>query len=377
MKMRRMFSFVVLAITAATAQSIWAAGKLGKAEAKSIRLCMPRGHEDLLNMALLVARDKGLFKKNGVDAKIELIRYVNKNPEGDAGYVMTTAGPVLPFNTEDWEITKMMRGKQRDCDVAVSPAAGILAAENTDISEYKPLYMTAYGTDYDTHLVVNSDSDIKTAADLKGKVVRIGQVPTHIALYNYLKKHNVEMSNVTLRFKLASNFASESLANGSIDAAMTYVPTMPMMLASGKVRVLEQNIISKYVMPRTPNAILFTSKKFADENPALMKRFRAAVAETMVYINKNPAAVLQAATGFFEHKFGDTWKGWKADPTQIERATAFMGKLTLQDFDDATEAQVMQKQLNDYQTLLTSMGYLTKKVDVSPWFAATTKQAAL
>lgn len=367
MTIRGILSLIILVATVVSMQ----------AEAKALRLCMPRGHEDLLNMALLVARDKGLFKKNGVDAKIELISYVNKNPEGQASYVMTKAGPVLPFNTEDWEITKMMHGKQRDCDVAVSPAAGMLAAEKIQIADYKPLYMTAYGTDYDTHLIVNSDSKIKTAADLKGKVVRIGQVPTHVALYNYLRKNNMEMTDVILRFKLASNFASEALADGSIDAAMTYVPTMPMMLASGKVRVLEQNIISKYVMPRTPNAILFTSQRFAKENPELLKKFKTAVNETMVYINKNPSAVLESATGFFEHKFGNTWKGWKADPTQIERATAFMGKLTLQDFEDAKEAPIMQKQLSDYQNLLTDMGYLTKKVDISPWFTATTKHAAL
>lgn len=352
------------------------ATQFASAEVKSIRLCMPRGHEDLLNMAMLVARDNGLFKKEGVKVDIQLLRHVNSGSEAGNDLVLSKAGPVLPFNTEDWSITQMMFSKQRECDIAVSPAAGMLAMEKTDFATLKPLYLTAYGTDYDTHLVVSSDSAINTAADLKGKVVRIGQVPTHIALYNYLKKNNVEMNDVTLQFKLASNFASEALASGRIDAAMTYVPTMPMMLASGKVRVLEQNIISKYVMPRTPNAMLFTSAKFAKENPKTLSRFKSAVGKTMAFINKNPASVLQSATGFFNEKHPQ-WKGWKADPIQIERATAFMGKLTLENFDDPAELRQIQKQLTEYQDLLVSMGYLNKKIDMSPWFTATTKQASL
>lgn len=369
MKPRGMFRLTILLICALATNFVYA-------ETKSIRLCMPRGHEDLLNMAMLVARDKGLFKQQGVNVKIELLRHVNPQPQAVDGFVVSKAGPVLPFNTEDWSITKMMFSKQRECDIAVSPAAGMLAMEKTDFATLKPLYLTAYGTDYDTHLVVNAESDIKTAADLKGRVVRIGQVPTHIALYNYLKKNDVEMSDVTLQFKLASNFASEALASGDIDAAMTYVPTMPMMLASGKVRVLEQNIISKYVMPRTPNAMLFTSSKFANENPKVLAKFKKAVGETMTYINKNPAAVLESATNFFNNKHPN-WQGWKADPIQIERATAFMGKLTLENFDDPAALRQIQKQLTEYQDLLLSMGYLTKKVDMSPWFAASTKQAAL
>lgn len=375
MNIKGLLTLALLVTSTLASESGSAAGTTAKAEAKSIRLCMPRGHEDLLNMALLVARDKKLFKQNNVNVEIKLIQHL-PGKSGDNEYVMSKAGPVLPFNTEDWELTQMMLS-QKNCDIAVSPAAGMLATQKTDFGALKPLYMTAYGTDYDTHLVVAADSKIKTAADLKGKVIRIGQVPTHIALYNYLKKSQVEMSDVTLQFKLASNFASEALADGTIDAAMTYVPTMPMMLASGKVRVLEQNIISKYVMPRTPNAILFTTAKFAKENPAVLGKFKKSVASTMEYINKNPAAVLQSATGFFYERHNGQWKGWKADPIQIERATSFMGKLTLESFDDPAEVSVIQKQLAEYQNLLTEMGYLSKKVDLSPWFAATTKQAAL
>ena len=152
---------------------------------------------------------------------------------------------------------------------------------------------------------------------------------------------------------------------------------MPMMLASGKVRVLEQNIISKYVLPRTPNAVLFTSGEYAKAHPELVEKFKGAVVATMEYINKNPAAVLKSATGFFHYRHGDKWKGWKVDPAQTERATAFLGKLTIESFDNATESATIQKQLADYQELLLKLGYVNRKVDFSSWFTTLPKQAAL
>jgi len=344
---------------------------------KPLHLCMPRGHEDLLNMAMLVARDNGLFKKHGVNVQVDLIGYRNKDAAKMQKFTVSDAGPVLPFNAEDWELTELILGKKKECDIAISPVMGMLATQKTDVTKLKPMYMTAYGTDYDTHLVVNADSPIKSVKDLKGKQIRVGQVPTHIALYQMLKKNDMKMSDVTLRFRLPSNLTAEALAKGEIDAAMTYVPTMPMMLASGKVRVLEQNIISKYVLPRTPNAILFTSAEFAKKNPEAVAKLKAAVLDTMEFINKNPVSVLKAATGYFHYRHGDTWKGWKTDPAQTERAAAFLGKLTVESFDDAKEASVAHKQILDYQNLLLELGYIERKIDVSPWFAVTTKQAGL
>ncbi len=352
------------------------APQVSSASSKTIRLCMPRGHEDLLNMALLVARDNGLFKKNGLDVKIELVRNTKVNDGLNREFTYTDAGPVVGFNNEDWALTDLLIGK-KNCDIAVSPVVGMLGTQATDVTLLKPLYMTAYGTDYDTHLVVRNDSPIKTIKDLKGKVVRIGQVPTHIALYNMLKKNDMKVNDVTLRFGMASNFASEALANGEIDAAVTYVPTMPMMLASGKVRVLEQNIISKYVLPRTPNAILFTTREFASANPKVIENLKNTVVATMDYINKNPSSVLKAATGFFTDRHGKAWKGWKANPAQVERAAAFLGKLSVESFDDVAESAIAQKQMDEYQTLLMSLGYITHKVDLSSWFSPAAKQAAL
>lgn len=346
--------------------------------AKTVRLCMPRGHEDLLNMAMLVARDNGIFEKHGVDVKIDLVRNKNKETGKARAFAISEAGPVLPFNSEDWELTDQILGKRKDCDIAISPVMGLLATEKTDIAMLRPVYMTAYGTDYDTHLVVKSDSPIKSAKDLKGKMIRLGQVPTHIALYRILKKNGMDMSDVALRFRLPSNFAADALAKGEIDAAVTYVPTMPMMLASGKVRVLEQNIISKYVLPRTPNAILFTSREYAKANPEEVDKFKRAVTATMDFINKNPASVLKAATGYFYYRHGDAWKGWKVDPAQAERATAFMGKLTIESFDDPEQAARARKQMLEYQDLLLNLGYLTRRVDISVWFPSSgSKQAAL
>jgi ABC-type nitrate/sulfonate/bicarbonate transport system substrate-binding protein len=343
---------------------------------ETVRLCMPRGHEDLLNMALLVARDNGIFKQNGVDVKIELVRNLNKDKGRHREMAFSEAGPVLAFSSEDWELTDQVVGTKKDCDFAVSPVVGILGTTHTDLTQIKPLYMTAYGTDYDTHLVVKADSPIKTVKDLKGKMVRLGQVPTHIALYEMLKKNDMNMTDVSLRLQLASNFAADALASGEIDAAVTYVPTMPMMLASGKVRVLEQNIISKYVLPRTPNAILFTSSAYAKAHPQTVEKFKKSMVATMDFINKNPASVLKAATGFFSERYKD-WKGWKVDPTQAERATAFLGKLSIESFEDASDAAIIQKQIAEYQNLLIKLGYVQKKVDYSSWFTALPKQAAL
>jgi ABC-type nitrate/sulfonate/bicarbonate transport system substrate-binding protein len=366
--MGRLSTLVLLALLTTAAH--------GRAK-ESVRLCMPRGHEDLLNMALLVARDNGIFQKNGLDVKVDLVRNKNREKGKERSYTFSEAGPVLPFNSEDWELTDLILGKNQDCDIAVSPVVGLLATNKTDISQLKPLYMTAYGTDYDTHLVVKSDSPIKTVKDLKGKMVRLGQVPTHIALYQMLKKNGMNMSDVSLRFKLPSNFAAEALAKGEIDAAVTYVPTMPMMLASGKVRVLEQNIISKHVMPRTPNAVLFTSSGFAKKNPAAVEKFKRAVVATMELINKDPSLVLKSATGYFQYRHGDKWKGWKVDPAQAERATAFLGKLSIESFEDPAQAAVIRQQMTEYQTLLLGLGYIPKKIDFSAWFTSLPSQAAL
>ncbi|MGE4131404.1 MAG: ABC transporter substrate-binding protein [Bdellovibrionales bacterium] len=347
---------------------------LASVQAKTrLRLCMPVENEDFLNLSLLVAQDQKSFEQQGLDVQISVIR----RKTGKSAFTMSSAGPLSSFSNENWGVADQVINAQAKCDVGISPVAGMMALQDKDLALLQPLYMSTYGQDYDTHLIVRNDSLIKSVKDLRGKVVRIGQVPTHMALNGVLKDSGMRLNDVILETTIPANHVLAALDSGRIHAAITYVPTMPLMLASGKVRVLSQNIIGRQVMAKTPNALMFTSRKFAAEHAEVLSRFRAAMTKNLAQIERDPGLIFKSAHRLFRGRNGKSSILNGLNPAWQERAATLVGKLSLEDFSSSNQ-EALNRNLMDYQRRLFNLGYISKISDISGWFPdSKQKQAAL
>jgi ABC-type nitrate/sulfonate/bicarbonate transport system substrate-binding protein len=334
------------------------------AKTTEVRLCVPKGNEDLLNFVLLVAQDKGFFAAQDLKVKMHVLTGDKK----DRKTIDTLAGPYLQSKSEDWGLAD----KASECDLGTSSVAQALIS-NEIAAPLMPIYMSTYGQDYDTHIVVAKDSPIKTVKDLKGKKIRIGQIPTHMALYKLLKENGLAMTDVVIKDHLAPNRVAGMLRSGELDAAITYVPSMPLMLASGDFRVLSRNIIGQYVMPATPNAMLMLNRAFASTHPEAVAKVTKALRATMAYVDKNPTSIIYSAEAFLaQHRHLKK----KTSPAVAERAVAFMSKLNLLDLQDAKQSATAQKEVTQFQEMLVQFRYLKTPQNLTQWFHADARQAS-
>ena len=202
-----------------------------------------------------LAREKGLFKKNGVDLDI-------KKMPTQARHAAMAAGEVQAISTTiDTHITYV---------AANVPVTQVLVIDSS--------------TGGDGVLVKNS---IKSFADLKGKTVAVDN-PGAVSnfWFNYLlRKNGLTMKDVKPT-NLGPQPAANAFAGGQFDAAVTYEPYMSGALTSmpdAKILVSSKE---------TPGVIIDTlafQPEFINKNPNAVKGVIAGWFEALDLIKQNPA----------------------------------------------------------------------------------------
>ncbi len=204
---------------------------------------------------ITLAREKGIFKKNGIDVEI-------KKMPAQARHVAMAAGEVQAIaTTVDTHIT--------------------YAAANVPVTQVLVIDSSTGGDG-----VIVKDT-IKTFADLKGKTVGVDN-PGAVSFFWFsylLKKNGLKTSDMKIT-NLGPQPAANAFAAGQVDAAVTYEPYMGGALKQTQgARILVSS-------NDTPGVIIDTlamQPEFIKKNPQAVQAFIRSWFEALDLIAKDPA----------------------------------------------------------------------------------------
>lgn len=331
---------------------------LSTAKMTEVTMCLPASRSELMEMIAVIARDRGMFEKHGLKVTVNELRRV----KGDGWKVRN--GSIERPRVLDYKVADHVAYMDMGCQIGASTAERFIGSTvNMDL--VKPLILSSFGDEYDTHLMVSKKSKLKTVEELRGKTLRVGQLPTYVATIAMLEAHHITRDQVTI---LKGSSGSDKLAaieNGLAEASTAYLPAMAYLMAMDRVRVLEANIISKYVGRRVPHSLLIANAKFAEENPETIKSFNVAMKEAHAYLLRNPGEIFHAFSRSRKHPLA--W-GLDESKAKIEKAAAFIGKVPFVDLTVASaERDVAYCDVKAYGQLLEQRKLFAKSNDLARW----------
>jgi ABC-type nitrate/sulfonate/bicarbonate transport system substrate-binding protein len=322
----------------------------------TVRVCVPQAQEHVLALNAVIAGEHGFFKDEGLDVQI--------SPQHDPG---AAALGLMKRQRVAGMATRVANAEQ--CQIGVTTVESILS-EGVMLAALRPMYVHLYGLEYDTNLVVSKSSGVKSVRDLKGKHVRLGQPATYIALSRILAEEGLTLDDVVID-DVPPTQVLERLREGTLAAAITYFPSMSVLLASGEVAMLRKDILGTYVLPYVPNDIMVANDKFAHDNPEVLAKVQRAMRRANEWVRRNPADLVHVAKRYYTEKLGLT--PWDVDPILIERSADFFGDLQ---FPEAYERSVatakadssVMEALTRYRTLLLENGFPAgPETDLRAW----------
>ncbi len=215
----------------------------------------------------LIAREKGFFAANGLDARIE---------EYDSG--ATSVGAVLAG----------------EADVAV--AADFVGVRR--MFDEPDLRILGHVSDHEVfRLIGRRDKGISAPQDLAGKT--IGATLTtagELLLGRFLTVHGLMASDVTV-VDMAPTEMVAAIEAGAVDAVLVFNPH-----AYGIERRLGERVVSWSAHAgRRTLAVLYTSRQFVEGRPQTAERYLRALAQAQAYLADHDAearGILTSAMGY-------------------------------------------------------------------------------
>jgi NitT/TauT family transport system substrate-binding protein len=208
-----------------------------------------------------IAKDHGFFEKRGLDADVKLTQ------------ASLAATPSI-----------LVAGS---IDIGgVTPPALLLADENgLDIKIVAGVDKTGAGFHLSA-IVVRADSDIKTAADLKGKNVAVPGLNDllHILVVKWISDHGVAKGDVHY-VEVGMVQLGDALKAGRVDAVVPVEPFTTRIANSGG------RVLANYTddLPAgLPPVVWASTGKYAAAHPAVIKAFRAGLADAAEYYKARP-----------------------------------------------------------------------------------------
>lgn len=210
---------------------------------------------------LFYGADMGFFTKAGLDVQVDVIGQGALIPDGIMSGSLDVGGINIP--------------------------SAALAHER-----HLPFVMIAPGAVYDSRsptsaLIVTKSSPIATARDLTGKSIGVRDLtnPGSLAARAWLDQNGGDSKSV--RFVELPDSASEAaLLAGRIDAASIATPFLEKALHDDtRILAKSYDAIAKEFMI----AGWFTTRDYAQRNPAVVRAFDAAIRETARWANANHA----------------------------------------------------------------------------------------
>ena len=223
-------------------------------------------------LPLTLGINKGFFAAQGIEIERKVFQSGNDiviamaNNNGDIGYIGYTPGMI--GRTQGIPITV----------VAASETEGTSEADNWQ------------------NVMVKGSSSIRTPADLVGKTIALNALKGvgEVVVKGALEKSGVDPNSVKYTVMPFPTMPA-ALANGLVDAVHTPEPFMSQILAAGgRIVMAPGPVLGKY----WPNGCYCAREDWVRRNPGLVKRFRTAINQSLVYSNSHPdeiRALLPAA----------------------------------------------------------------------------------
>lgn len=213
----------------------------------------------------IIAAERGFFKEDGLNVDINVVKEYSDN--------------VQLFEDENLDgIFEVYT------DAITQAAKGI---------PLKVVYVSDFSSGGD---VVISKPEIRTVADLKGKIISVEEFNgfSHIFVLELLRKSGLQESDVTLVELLAHEVAN-ALESGTIDAGHTWEPTQSEAIAKGN-RLLATSADT----PGIITDVLVFRKEFVEKRPNDVKKIVKNLFKALEFLDtdENAAfAIMAEGTG--------------------------------------------------------------------------------
>lgn len=170
--------------------------------------------------------------------------------------------------------------------------------------------------------LMTRDPKITKVADLKGRKIAVNTLKgiNEVAVASALKKNGLQRGDATLVEVPIPNMPA-ALKSGQVDAAMLGEPFITVAARQGaKPLPVSYAAMGAHL----PFAGWFTSKQYAAQHPDVVKRFTAALKESMAYAEAHPDEARAALDGYLKLDPGLSGKvtlpGWNPEAGRQEIA---------------------------------------------------------
>jgi NitT/TauT family transport system substrate-binding protein len=256
---------------------------------------------------IYVGKEKGFFAKQNIELDLS-------TAGGGAAIIPGVISGQMQFGFSN--ISSMLIAQTKGLNlVGVAPGASSSGVAGSDFAA----------------IIVSGDSPLKSAKDLEGKTVAVNNL------------NNIGDTGVRAAVRAAGGDPSKvkflevpfpdmpaALADKRIEAGWIVEPFLTIARDRG-AKVLSWNLLD--VAPKMMIAVYFTSDKYAKENPDMVKRFKAAITESLAYADAHSDEVRKAIPTFTritpEIAARITLPKW---PTEMNRqSTQVLADLALKD----------------------------------------------
>ncbi|MBX3020974.1 MAG: ABC transporter substrate-binding protein [Bdellovibrionales bacterium] len=352
MKVAALFLLLVLPV-----MPVHAVDTSASLAAQALRVCFPKQHADIMNFLVYVAKDRGFFEAQKLDVSIETLIFKFHD----------FSGPAKNFQMESWEQSRNGWGKV--CHFSSLSAGGALGMLPERIGEVVPLLLSQYDAHNDMDLVVRASSTIKSVEGLKGKRIKVGNLPSLISLTEILKSHGMKVSDILIRPGNQSERLMGGLSEGKHDAGFTMPLLSDVFKTRSSTRTLESGVISRH-LKTLPGVFLVAEVGFYDSQPQTVKKFMKALDEARAYVEKHPEALLKSAESMFDRS---RKKMMKLTPEEHVRAGQTFAGERLLDMRKPAQAERMQEKMKDYYKRLAQARILNTPYNLDGWVRTPTK----
>lgn len=292
-------------------------------KAEKINFCIHTYREELAASTALIGKNMNFFSEKGIELKVlnekNLVKYSKEHLLKNSNLVKRAAEKNMYAAdvTNELNIIENLVNTKK-CDiVALSLEAMVFSKKSNKVM---PIAIYMYGNQYDTSLLAKTDSNINNINDLVGKKVRLGRTSTYIAFENLLKKNDVKIENIQL-VRSSLQDTETKMVTGDYDAVIAYVPTIPLMLSTGKYKVVQQNLYtSSSSFKVVPKSGLYVTDNFFKKRKQLLNKFISAYQKSEEYLKKNPEELIYG----MEPYFGKEVYG-KYTEVEVEKASLTFG----------------------------------------------------
>jgi NitT/TauT family transport system substrate-binding protein len=220
----------------------------------------------VLKMAALtnpwIAKERGIFKKNGLDVTLIEFRTGNEaiaaHRGGSVDIILSIPGTAM---------------------TAVERGFDLVAIAQNEVAKAK-------GPDSGSVQVLK-DSPYQSLADLAGKKIAVSGLHSQktVAMQTLFKRAGVDLNKLQL-VEIPFPSQVEALKSKQVDAINTVDPYTTQMIASGLGRVIAWDYADS--IPEQPLGAWFAKSTYVKANPAVVDGFNKAIKESIEYMMADP-----------------------------------------------------------------------------------------